>query len=265
MSKVFVPHLQEKLRLLCKLGRNPAITQHNHLAESLGITAPSISQWIKAECLPDERMQEMLQLFALTQEVFLLDNMAAFRAEVEAPKLPPASPWEKLCAQAVSVEKFDHPRGGLELPRRGISFYVDDGRQGPTFRIGDQFRLRIEGPKDWHVAVFLQDPKGIACLCPHEELGENNQLALPSECQGRKSLMLPNEGCRPFRVEPPVGQHWWVVAFVAEPLPVFLTACLRDASGVRLPDALTQLNWELDRLSDKDSFVLRLPFWVLED
>ena len=257
-----VHHLKDKLRLLYKLNRNPDITQNKQLADCLGITPPNISQWTESDHIPEDHFDKVLALFNLEKSVLLKQDLVSFK-EAIGPDFAPASTWEKLWQQA---EFVSNDRGKLALVQRGVSHYPgDDNLRGPSFRVGDQFRLWIEGPKNWHVAVFLQDPKSISCLCPLETFCENNRLYLPAEPPLQLGLMLPEDDSPPFEAERPVGQHWWVVAFLAKPLPDYLKVRLMDTSGLKLADALEQLVWELDKQGSEASFVLRLPFGVLRE
>jgi hypothetical protein len=255
---VHVPHLKEKLALLYKSGRNPAIVNSSGLAAEIGVVAPQVANWVNGNAgmqessLPDAKLQPFCQLFSLNIEDALTDNLDHFRTLIARPY----SGWKRLLERAVPFDEKN--RIGLALKHRGLAYRSEEGdMKGEPYRVGEPFRAEISGPPGWHVIVLVRDPDTVTCWCPSQPFPDNT---LTTE----GAIALPGNEKPAMTVTHPLGQHWLLTVYTEKRLPELIYQQLHDDLPVNRELAINSLEQALNNKNVGQWLALRKAFYVTE-
>jgi hypothetical protein len=253
-----VPHLRDKLALLYKSGRNPAISSAASLAKEIGVVPAQVTNWINGNAgmqesaLPDAKLQPLCQLFALNIEDLLTPNLEHFKTLIARPY----SGWKRLLDRAVPFD--DQNRIGLALKHRGLAFQSgEDDLKGEPYRLGEPFRLELSGPAGWHVIVLVRDPETVTCWCPSQYFPDNRLLA-------DGMLSIPAADQPALSVTPPLGQHWLLTVYTEKRLPELLYQQLYDDLPMNRELAINSLEQALNYKDVGQWLALRKAFYVTD-
>lgn len=253
-----VPQLAQKLECLYRERRNSAITNHQTLADALGVSRGQIYNWLNGdggmtrEAIPDGRFDRFCELFGLSPAEMCAE-FEAFRRILQKP----LSGWQRLFDRATPFDA--HNRIGLTLKHKGLAYVPDDydAMKGERYFVGDQFRLELSGPPGWHVIVLVRDPHSVTCWCPSQYFSDNRLAA--------GGLGIPPDPKPAIRITEPVGQHWVLTVYTEKPLPETLYRQLYDDLPVNRELAIDRLEHVLDTQNFGQWLALRKPFHVVGD
>ena len=269
MTSILIRDLNTKWQVLKTSGLRPDIKIQDDLADALGLSSKSsISNWLNGSggvkdvhYVPEKHVDALLDLYGL--ELYGLDRKKFVNASGEEFSAFLANRelfWEGLfhLAQdaygAILMERTSM-MGISET--RGVN--LDDAEnhyEGERFALGERFRLRVQGPTSWWVAVLLRDPDGIHCVYPTETL-TNEPIA-----QRDQGLCLPNIEGKSFRISRPEGQHDWLALVSAEPLPpLFYQGLISPLPSYRSA-MLGKLTDHLRTQNSRDWRLLHKAFYV---
>lgn len=253
-----IPHLREKLALLYKSGRNPAISSSAALAREIGVVPAQVSNWISGNAgmqesaIPDAKLQPLCQLFALNIEDVLTKDLKHFETLIARPY----SGWKRLMDRAVPFD--DKYRFGLALKHRGLEIRSgEDDMKGERYCLGDPFRVEISGPAGWHVIVLVRDPGTVTCWCPSNHFPDNT--IPPGD-----AIDIPGNHLSALTVTPPIGQHWLLTVCTEKRLPNLLYQQLYDDLPVNRELAINSLEQALNYKDVGQWLILCKPFYVCE-
>jgi hypothetical protein len=253
---IHVPYLRDKLSLLYKSGRNPAVSNSATLASEIGVVAPQITNWINGNAgmqessLPDAKLQPFCRLFTLNIEDLLTDDMAHFQNLIARPY----SGWKRLLERAAPFDEKN--RIGLALKHRGLEYRPEEEDvKGEHYRIGEPFRMEVSGPSGWHVIVLVRDPETVSCWCPSHYFPDNSLTA-------EGAIAIPDNEKPAMTISPPTGQHWLLTVYTEKRLPELIYQQLYDDLPVNREFAINSLEQALNNKDVGQWLALRKAFYV---
>ena len=262
---IVIPDFERKLDDLLAMGRNPKITTRKQLADQMGVSEQSITNWAQTG-LPEKRLRPFCYVFTLDPAALMNFSLKKFQRYLQNLE----SYWTQLLNIAqeaqdeitlIDVTETLPPVGYAPFGgERGlmISKIPTERLKQRTFHRNQCIRIQIQVPDKagWHTVVLLKD-QHIQSLVAQSD---NDFACL--DPQGR--LELPME--QPYyRFDGVLGEHTLLVILTRAPWPPRLLEYLTDPDTFEIEkrQVLSDLHYGLGEEHPKqDTLALRYSFDV---